>query len=65
MSLKRYNLVLPAELYAEVEQLAKREHTSVLEILRRCIRLGLFVSKAKNATLIVSENGRERTIIFI
>lgn len=46
--MKRYNLVLPEELYFEVEKIANKEKISVVEILRRFIKLGLVATKIQD-----------------
>ena len=43
--LKRYNLVLTDELFGELERVARKRHTSVVEVLRRYIKLGLMVEE--------------------
>ncbi len=65
---KRYNLVLPKELYEEVRQLADKRQTTVVDLLRRFIKLGLLatsIEEAPNSSLLVKENGVEREIILL
>lgn len=65
---KRYSLVLPQELYDEVEAIADRQHSSVVEIIRRFIRLGLIaneISKRDNSKLIIREDGVDREILLV
>ena len=67
-SLKRYNLALPEELYAEVQALADRQQTTVVELLRRFIKLGLLataVQERPDASLLIREGEREREIILL
>ncbi len=64
---KRYNLVLPEILYREVQTLANKEHTTVIDLLRRFIKLGLLVAKLtqdENTSLIILEGDKEREIIL-
>jgi hypothetical protein len=66
-AVKRYNLVLPESLYHEVQSLANKEHTTVIDLLRRFIKLGLLVTKLtqdENASLIIREGDKEREIIL-
>ena len=66
--LKRYNLVLPEELFNEVQQIADKEHITVLEVLRRFIKLGLLASKIQDdpdSALYIREGNSERKIIFL
>ncbi len=66
--LKRYNLVLPEELFAELERTARKRHTSVVEVLRRYIKLGLLVEQIEErpgAELLIREGERERQIVLI
>ncbi len=67
-SLKRYNLALPEDLYAEVQALADRQHTTVVELLRRFIKLGLLataVQERHDAALIIREGEKEREILLL
>ena len=66
--LKRYNLVLPEELFAELEKIAAKRHTSVVEVLRRYIKLGLLVEQIDErpgVELLIREGERERQIVLI
>jgi ATP-dependent Clp protease ATP-binding subunit ClpC len=65
---RRYSLVLPEELFAEVERLAERQQTTVVELLRRFTRLGLLVTQLQerqDAALIVREGGTERQLLLL
>ena len=53
---KRYNLVLPTEVYEKVKQIAEEEDTSVLELMKKFIKLGLLaveVEKDEDSELIL------------
>jgi len=66
--LKRYNLVLPKELFDEVQKLAESRHTTVVEMLRKFIKLGLLaiqIEETPDATLLVREGDTEREIILL
>jgi ATP-dependent Clp protease ATP-binding subunit ClpA len=65
---KRYNLALPEEMFREVEQLAAREHTTVLEVIRRSVKLGLLVAQVQQnpaASLLIREGGTERQLVVL
>ena len=66
--LKRYNLVLPEELFNELHNLAERRHTTVVELLRKFIRLGLLVAKADespDAVFLLREGDKERQLMLL
>jgi ATP-dependent Clp protease ATP-binding subunit ClpA len=65
---KRYNLALPEDLYDEVQSLADRQQTTVVEVLRRFIRLGLLATEVQDRTgtaLIIRDGDREREILLL
>ena len=64
---KRYNLVLPDELFAELQRVATDRHTTVVEILRQFIKLGLLaiqLEKSDNAALLIRDGETEQRIIL-
>ena len=66
---KRYNLVLPEELFAKVQELAEKRGVTVVEILRRFIKLGLLVAQSEDAPdmtfVVIREGGSEREVILL
>src|SRR5215469_3987870 len=65
---KRYNLVLPGNLFDEVQTLANEESISILEMLKRFIKIGLVITKlhqSPNASVIIREGNRERELVFL
>jgi ATP-dependent Clp protease ATP-binding subunit ClpA len=65
---RRYTLVLPEELFGQVEQLAATEHTTVVELLRRFTKLGLLaaeVQKQPDAALLIRDRVGERQILLL
>jgi hypothetical protein len=65
---RRYQLVLPEELFAEVESLAEQKGASVVEVLRRFIKLGLLVAKAEESPttrFVIREGESEREIVLL
>jgi len=66
--LKRYNVVLPDDLFRELQELADQRHTSVVELMRRFLRLGLLVtrvSETPGSAVIVREGDRERELLLL
>ena len=64
---KRYNLALPEDLYAELQVLAEREHTTILDLIRRSIKLGLLaidIQNDPNAKIVIHEGGQQRELLF-
>ncbi len=67
-TLKRYNLALPEDLFNEIQKLSDSQHITVLELLRRFIKLGLLVSKIQenpDSALFIREGENEREIVFL
>lgn len=62
--MKRYNLVIPEILFNEVQELATQEHTTVVDLLRRFIKLGLIAARP-NVVLIMREEGKEREVLLL
>jgi hypothetical protein len=65
---KRYNMVLPQPLFDELKVIADERHSTVLEVLKQFIRLGLLVSKAEKSSdtaVIMREGDKERELILI
>ena len=65
---KRYTLVLPEALYDEVEKIAQDEETTVIEIIRRFIKLGLLAMELQaspSGALIIREGDKEREIFIL
>ncbi|MBI4220222.1 MAG: ATP-dependent Clp protease ATP-binding subunit, partial [Chloroflexi bacterium] len=66
--LKRYNLALPEDLFQEVELLAEREHTTVLEVIRRSVKLGLLIAQVQQtpgASFVIREGTSERQLVLL
>ena len=65
---KRYNLGLPAELYNELHEISKKEHSTVLEMIRKFIKLGLVIIKIgsdPNSAVIIRDAQGERELKVI
>ncbi len=66
--MKRYTLVLPKELFDEVQRVADARHTTVVDMLRRFIKLGLLsvqLEEAPDAALLIREGESEREILLL
>jgi hypothetical protein len=66
--LKRYSLVLPEDLFTAIQALADQRQTTVVDLIRRFIKLGLIAAKIEDtpdAALIIREGDTERQIILL
>jgi hypothetical protein len=66
--LKRYNLALPPALFARLQEVAREQNTTVIEVMRRFIKLGLIateIEKRPDAKLIIREGDSETQILLI
>lgn len=67
MRLKRYSLVVSEHLFNEVQRTAEEEHTSIVDLLRRYIKLGLYIAKMTSnpeVQIIIRKDGREQEFKF-
>ncbi|MBN1994504.1 MAG: hypothetical protein JW953_17535 [Anaerolineae bacterium] len=65
---KRYNLVLPEEMFNAVKRVADAQQTSIVEVIRKFIKLGLMVFEMQETaeiTLVVKKGGEEQKIILL
>lgn len=68
--LKRYNLVISAALFNDLQSLADREGTTVVELLRKSIKIILLISKfdsdplSKNGVFI-KDDGKEHKLVIM
>lgn len=66
--IKKYNLALPQALFDELQEVADKRHTTVVELLRRFIKLGLIatqIDETPGAALIIREGDKEREILIL
>ena len=66
--MKRYSLVLPEDLFAALQELADTRQTTVVDLIRRFIKLGLIAAKIEDtpgAALIIRDGDSEQQIIFL
>jgi hypothetical protein len=66
--LKRYSLVLPEDLFAAIQALADQRQTTVVDLIRRFIKLGLIAAKIEDtpgAALIIRDGDSEQQIILL
>ena len=67
-SLKRYSLVLSDDLFTAIQALADQRQTTVVDLIRRFIKLGLIAAKIEDtpgAALIIRDGDSEQQIIFL
>jgi hypothetical protein len=65
---KRYNLVMPEELFDELELVADSRGTTVVDLLRRFVKLGLLAVKLEekqDSALLIREGDTERVIVLL
>jgi len=65
---KRYNLILPTSLFDQIELLADDESASILEMLKRFIKIGLMITtlaQSPDTKVIIREGDRERELVFL
>jgi hypothetical protein len=65
---RRYNLALPEALFHRVTQHAAERDTTVAEVIRRFLKLGLLiseVSEAPDSAVIIRQGGTERQIVIL
>ena len=66
--MKRYNLVLPQILFDELQRIADEKDTTVVEIIKRFIRLGLLVSNAEKSpdmSFVLRRGDREDQLLLL
>lgn len=66
--MKRYNLVLPEELFDEIQKIADSKETTVLAVLRKFIKLGLIASELEekpDSALIIRTGDKEQEIVLV
>lgn len=65
---KRYNLVIQQDIFDKVENIADKEGVTTLDMLKRFVRFGLFVSKLKFENgdgLLIRQEGKLDKHLFI
>ena len=63
--MKRFNLVIPDEIYDRVGDVAEKYDTSRTEIMKRYIRLGLKIEKEESLHVFRDENGQLKEVQYI
>ncbi len=61
--MRRYSLVIPEDLYAEVQERAAAEHTSMQDIMRRTMKFGLDMAREveePGTSLVVEKEGQPK-----
>ena len=65
---KRYSLVLPGPLFEEVQKVADERQTSVVEIIKKFLRLGLLVAdaeKSPDTAFIIRKGDEEQRLLLV
>ncbi len=65
---KRFQIFVPQELEKEMESISVRKGTTIPDLIRKFIKLGLLVDKIEStpeATLLVRERDKERELILL
>lgn len=69
MKQHRYNLHIPVDLFADLKETAKNRGITLIELLRKFIRLGLLISKKMEsnpeAIFILRESDKETEIVIL
>jgi hypothetical protein len=63
---RRYTLVIPDELFKEVESVANSREVPVIDILRRFIAMGLYIENqaGKGADFVIRQDDTEERLVF-
>jgi hypothetical protein len=67
MGIKRYSLALPDEVFNELQCEANRRGKTVVDLLRKFIKLGLIVLRVEdnpNAEFIIREGDKETRVVL-
>ena len=65
---KRYNLVIPDDLFLEVKNIADTEQTSIIDSFKKIIKYGLLtykIMKDPTSQLIIKQGKSEREIVLV
>lgn len=63
--MKRYNLVLPEELWTEIQAIADRDGTTAVEVIRRWLKLGLLAEKGEVKLSRLGPDGVVREVTLV
>jgi len=64
---KRYNLILPSKLFDEIKNISDSRGTTVVEIIRKFLKIGLLISEIQdnpNSAFIIREGDSEREVLI-
>ena len=62
--MKRFNLVIPNEIYNSLEEVAQMHKTSKTEIIKKYIDLGLMIEEPGAMHIIRTEDGKLTKVTF-
>jgi hypothetical protein len=68
MADKRYNVIMPNKMHEELSDVAMTESMTVVELIRRFIKLGLLAYRLQNksgSALIIEEDGVQTKIVLM
>ena len=63
--MKRFNLVIPDEIYNSLEEIAQMHQTSKTAIIKRYIELGLMIEEPGNIYIFKNEDGELQKVMFL
>lgn len=66
--IKKYNLAMPQELFDKLQETADKQHTTVVELLRKFIKLGLLIIELDgrpDSAFLIREGDKEREVVFL
>lgn len=65
---KRYHISMPQDLFDELESLAKKRHTTTLDIVRRFLKMGLVIDRVEedpDADILIREgDSLQKLLLF-
>ena len=65
---KRYHLQVPTELFDEVQKVADRKGLTVVEVIRKSLKLGLLAARLEDdpdSQLIIRRGDTEREVVLL
>ena len=67
LSVKRYNLLMPEDLFNRLEVLANEKQVSLAELIRTFLKIGLILVELQHddsVSIVVRDSNRERELMF-
>lgn len=64
--MRRYTLVIPEEMWDEIERISKEKHQQVITTIKSALKLYLMLKNARGYRLFILKNdGTEREILLL